>query len=185
MKRFSVNTQLIIKNAGIFLLIVLILITIILPTLKKIEALQKEITSIHKSMEIDYQKTRQMKRTLNELSAIEKEIDNIKKSFITPGQELSVIIELEGLAKKYSITQTLHANSTNIQLPNSDGVDYTFSFLNHGTFENHMNFLYEMERLPYYINISNLQWEKRSGSLEEDTSITLRFDGHIYAETTN
>ncbi|PIZ94517.1 MAG: hypothetical protein COX81_03380 [Candidatus Magasanikbacteria bacterium CG_4_10_14_0_2_um_filter_37_12] len=185
MKKFSVNKQLILTNIGIFIIIILIMVLIVIPTFKKISTLQKQIKDIHQTMEEDYQKVKQTKHTLSEIKNVEKEIENIQKTFINPGQELAIITELEKLAEKYHITQTLHASATNFKLPDGDGIDYTFSFLNHGTFENHMLFLKDLEQLPYYVNIGGLQWEKRAGNLDIETPLTLKFDGHIYAQIPN
>lgn len=180
MKSFPLKRQIFVLTAGIGVMIVLIIGLIIVPSVKRIIELKKNISDTHVLMEGQYQKVKQLRRSLRELKNVQTEVKEYAQSNLSPGQELSVITSLEALATKHNIKQTLHvALSDNPAGPVSLPF-YTFSFLNQGSWQHQLAYLKAMEELPYYLIIDSLQWEKSARGNASDNMLTLRFDARVY-----
>jgi len=158
----------------ISVIVISVLLIIIIPSIKKINTLQSDISQTQKDLEIRFQKTKKLKRSLRELGGIQESINIFKGSKIKQGNELAIITELENLATTQGIEQNLGISASEDS--------YKFSFLNHGTLDQHMRFFKALEDLPYYVLINKINWEKKSGEKTEDPTITTRFDATIYAD---
>lgn len=161
---------------------------VITPVVTDIRTLQTGIEETKALLETDHVKARQMRRTLQELPDIERELENYTGAFIEVGSELAVITELESLAAKHKLTQTLKATFTDVK-PSPSGRPstalpyYSFSFMTNGTFTDQMNYVRDLEQLPYYLIIDGFDWQKGNTKSGETTTsqVTLRFEGKIYA----
>lgn len=168
-------------------LITMIVVFVIRPSLHEILALKKEANRTQQFLETQYRKAKQLRRSIQELGQAYVRAQEFQRATIQPGKELAVITELERLAETYHIEQTLHVQFTNPQDKKTDagakkyGIQpyYTFSFLNHGTFADHVQYIKAIESLPYYVLIPSLQWEKRRLNPGEQSQTTLRFDADI------
>jgi len=188
--------------AVILFLLLGIVFAIVLPTIKKIRELKQDIASIENDMEARYQNAHKLRRTLSELTNIKDEADNYKKAVINHGQELSIVTELESLASQFNLDQTLNVSLVvpekkqttrlteegEIQIIKNDSVQktaseyYEFSFLINGPFNKELDYISSLQKLPYYIIISQIGWEKRENKTDNaNSSITLTFKGKIYA----
>lgn len=167
-------------------------ILIITPTIYKILSLRNDIGTIQQELENRYEKTQKLKRSLQELDNIKDVNNKFKTAIIQPGNELRVITELEKIAADNNIEQNtdlIFVDTTqDKKVKNADSKKYVlpqyyqFSFLNNGYFEDHINYLRALEKLPYYIIIDNLNFEKRKGEENIKNKITLRFNGIIYVQ---
>lgn len=189
MKHPSITQRVIFFTASLTILIVAIAIFIILPAMKKTVSLRDNVTKTQQALEHDYQKTLLLRRSIRELDAVYGKTQMFNTATIENGDELTVITQLENLASKHDVDQTLHVTFTDPKsIPAKERGKsasktnlpyYTFSFLNHGTFAQHIEYLKALEQLPYYVLIEGLQWEQRSAAGQ----VTLRFDGRVYAST--
>lgn len=187
MKHASIMKRLLVITILIFFVIICVGFFVVLPSVKRTRELQKHVQQTQVSLEQDYQKTIQLRRSVRELDAVYKQAQTYAQTTINSGDELNVITELESLASRYGVEQTLHVTFTDPKavpagerksLPTKLKLPYyTFSFLNHGTFEQHMHFLEALEHLPYYLIIDSIQLEQRSGDTDR---VTLRFDARVY-----
>lgn len=154
-----------------------------------------------------YEKTQKIKHSLLELSKIKVEIGEISKSLVDTGEELKIITELETIAQNNHIDQNIDLNfirksttknqktvnneedgapTTQVDTKNKRALPnyYKISLLNTGSFTDHLNYIQALEKLPYYIIIDNINFEKRQTNTPNQASpITLRFDAIIYANS--
>ena len=119
------------------------------------------------STEEQYQKIRLLKKSISELDTIKQETQKFKTASITKGEELRVIQGLEQLAPKHGVQQSLGVSY-------GDGV-YSFSFQASGNFYKLIEYIHDLETLPYYINISSMNW---SGGGE---NASVKFTGKIHS----
>lgn len=167
-----------------------ILIIVILPAVKTITGLERDITHTQEFLEKQYEKTQRLKRSFHEIESILTTTKTLEEAGVKVGNELKIITQLEDLAEAHSIKQTLNVSFTD---PKKDGEAknksvpdqlkqlpyYTFSFLNNGSYEAHLSYLKDMEKMNYYFIISSMQWENRQQG-QANGDITVRFDATLY-----
>lgn len=187
----NLKQKILISNFGITLGLLVVTALIIYPTVKNILSLRQDIATIENQLEERYEKTQKLKRSLKELSEIKNITSQMEQGLNKSGDELSIITTFEQLANQYQIDQNLNlsivdesqqknlAKNTARIFPHY----YRLSFLNNGFFTNHLHYLSAIEKLPYYVIIENLNFEKRQVSKNgEIMPVTLRFDAIIYVE---
>lgn len=203
----SLKKRLSIFTLSIALTAVLIAFLILLPAVKNILELRIYVSNMQQDLNDRYEKTQKLKRSLLELNKIKIEIGEISKSLVDTGDELKIITELEIIAQNNKIDQNIDLNfikesttknqktinnkegstpTTQIDTKNKRALPnyYQISLLNTGTFVDHLHYLQALEKLPYYIIIDNISFEKRQTSTPNQASpLTLRFDAIIYANS--
>lgn len=188
----SLKQKILLSNMCIVLFLFAIVGFIIVPSINYIVKLKKDINSIQLQIENRYQQAKKLKRSLTELGNLKQNASQFKQSFLKPGSELILITELEQIASRHQIEQNLNINLIDENTKNQNypvkeknilPVYYQLSFLNNGFMPDQMNFLRDMEKLPYYIIVNNLTIEKRKTSAEnEKNPVTMRFDAIVYVE---
>ena len=176
MTKFTLKHRLV----GAIILVVLLLgmigVFIVWPTINKIKELENEISKIEIQLEQRYQDSQKLKRTLHELESVKLGVDKFTQTTVKPRSELEIITTFENLATKHNISQAL---SITAEIDGNQEY-YQLSFLNNGSYQNHLDYLRDIELLPYYVIISGIKLEKRNN--EVGAPITTSFVGKIYVE---
>lgn len=193
MARINLRQQVLFTTIGIAVISIVIAGVIIVPAIRQILSLQTSINETQKFLEQQYEKTQRMRRSVHSLDSIILQTEKFQNTTIKEGDELRVITELEKLASDNNIEQNLRVEKidpkenkapteTEKNLPPilKKAPYYTFSFSNAGSFENHIEYLKELEKLPYYLNISSLQFDKKNAS----GLLGLRFNANVYIKET-
>lgn len=160
---------------------------IVYPAVLHILELQKTIKVTHSFLENKYQSIQKAKKSVAALPEIEKDIVLFSEAILRPGNELEFITNLETLADKHAVDQQLSAvlidESTKMtkERKQKGRPYYQFSFLNRGTYQNHLNYLKELESAPFYLLVDRIVFEKDTKNIENKDAIIVRFDGYIYA----
>lgn len=171
MKRLTLKQSTSVLIICISTVVLIVLAVVIIPSMSKIKTLETDIRQIQQELDGRYERTKRLRRSLRELSEIKVQVQKFKDAKIERGSELAIITQLEKLADKHTINQTLNVSfSSNA---------YTFSFLNHGSFSDQIAYLKALEQLPYYVEIKQISWNKQNNSGEK---ITTRFDAKIYVK---
>lgn len=186
MPQINIKKQMITMTILIGVLIFAIGFFVILPSIQTIRELKKNINDTQKFLEEQYEKTQRMRRSVHNLNDIVLQIAKFDKLSIKEGSELEIITQLEELASKHNINQTLRVTFYNASENPTQPKDlppllnkknyYIFSFNNTGSYENLAKFMKSVEELPYYFIIDSVQMSK----ISERTDVTLRFDGILY-----
>ena len=193
MTRINLKQQILFVTIGIAAISIIIAGLVIVPAIKQILSLKNSITETQKFLEQQYEKTQRMRRSVHNLDEIIKQTEKFQSITIKEGNELKMITELEKLAANNNIEQNLRvqkidpaeikgmpSEEENLPPVLKKTPYYTFSFSNTGNFENHVRYLKELEKLPYYLNISSLQFDKKNTS----GLLSLRFNANIYIKET-
>lgn len=97
---------------------------------------------------------------------------------------MEVITALENIATENNITQNM-----DMVLVNTDAKDkpalpqyYKISFVTNGYFSDQIAYLDALNKLPYYVIIQNLNFEKRNKKENENNPLALTFEARIYVE---
>lgn len=186
MQRLTVRQQIWVFSGIAATVIILILLFVVYPAVKQIRELQRTIKETHVFLEGRYQAIQKSKKSVTELSDVEEDVATYSQAVIKPGLELEFITRLEKLAEKHKVDQQLSAslidNPKNIsKLRKQKGRPfYQFSFLNRGSFVDHMAYLRELEQSPFYLIIDRIVFEKET-TADKKEQIVVRFDGFVYA----
>ncbi|PIY92775.1 MAG: hypothetical protein CO030_02040 [Candidatus Magasanikbacteria bacterium CG_4_9_14_0_2_um_filter_42_11] len=150
---------------------------IIYPTLKKMFMVSDDIKQIQQELDDQYNDTQAMRRTIRELDPVSKEVEQYKSLAMPNGDELTIIEELESLAKKHHLNQTLGATFSNTADPVVGLPYYTFSLVLNGSFQDIFSYIKTLEAQSYYVLIPAVSLQQ-SGDAGH---ATLKFEARIYA----
>lgn len=187
MKRLSIRKQTFLFIALSSVVLVCIVVFLMYPAVQNILALQKTIKETHVFLENKYQSIQKAKKSVAALPDVQKDIAVYEEGVIASGEELAFITQLEKLAEKHSIDQNLSAlfiddpkKQSNLRMQKARSL-YKFSFLNRGSYQNHLRYLEELERSPHYMFIDRIIFEKIAKPADPNSDVTVRFDGYVYA----
>jgi Tfp pilus assembly protein PilO len=184
--------RLILLISGMMGVGILIGAAVVFPTVRRIQGIGKEIYETEKFLEGEYLRARELKKSIVNIEDVARTARIFEHAIIRQEDGLRVITELEALAEAHRIEQSLDVQFTGadpkpgkrkeLNLPY-----FTFPFVNHGAFADMVQHLSDIERLPYYVFIDTLSWERerasrRSGSAEGP--LTLRFTARVYTAPT-
>ncbi len=178
MKRFTIKQQSFFMILFLVVIIGVIGFFVVLPAVRDILSLQMDITQTYSQLDQELQRTRRLRRSLSEFQIIKAGTKTFSSITIKPDQALKIIDEMETIAPSFGLNQTISVEIHDQKNP----ADYSFSFVNTGTLEQHLNFLKALELLPYYVMADHLSWSRVSGDTSEQL-LTLRFTATIYADT--
>jgi hypothetical protein len=157
-RHLSLKTRLVILICAMATAGGLIVALILLPTAKHISNLGQQIQQTERFMGREYERTRQLRKSIANLEAVTEDTRIFERAVIRPGEELRVITELEALAETHRIDQSL-----DVQFAPGAGkklASFTFTFTNRGAFPDHVQYLKTLEQLPYYLFIDKLEWRR-------------------------
>lgn len=186
----SVKLQLTLLISMISLVALSIAFGIVLPAIKSITQLDRDITQTQLFLEQRYRKTQRLRRSANAIENIRETTEKYRRATIEKGGELQIITKLEQLAATNNIDPNVSVRFTSKdealeQLTDKDNINlgqpyFTFSFLNHGLFVDQIKYLKALEELDEYFIVDGLQWEKRQQTTNTAAPVTLRFDADVY-----
>ncbi len=175
-KKLNTKNKIIIKIIIFLFLIIALFYFLFLPLLTSIEQSKKDIINakidIHNSNDQAQNSTALAKKLKN----IEPQINNLNKVFINKNRELEFITNLEGIANKNNIKQTIDLK--NIPDTTTSFTTIAIDIKASGNFNNLISYLSDLETNYYYININNLDIT----SLHNAHQTTLSFN---HGEQTN
>jgi len=183
MARLQLKHKITLVTAAILIGISSIIFLIIVPSIRYITEIKQNIENTEAELEENFTKIQLLKKSIRELDDVQEKTQNFYFATITEGDELIVIRELERIAEKYAIFQDLNVSYSDGTAQNKDekkdDPHYIFTFHNQGSFQDHLKFLSELDKLPYYIIIDKLQWTK-TNVRDENQQVNLNFNGKIY-----
>ncbi len=171
-----------------FLGILLITIGVVIPSVKRILSLQKQITDTQTLFEKQYREATLVRRSIREAPEISERLEMYGTATTKVTDALDLVTLFEKIATEKGVEQNIDVSCTDQkpvrgkgQKPDPVGLpSCTFTFLNHGTLEEHMAFLGALERLPQFLFIDSTTWAKRKGG--SPTDLTLGFAARVYVK---
>jgi hypothetical protein len=179
-------TRLSIKQSQIltlsYLLVVILAIggLVIIPTIRAIFTAEARVGELQSTLTAQHNSAKQLRRSIQEIESITTEVMPYTQATIALGSELEFITELQTIAESLNIDQTINVQFSKERTAGKLGQHFTISFLQHGTYANHLAFLRELERLDPYVIIPSVEFSLRSAK-EDDQPITLKFEATVYA----
>lgn len=164
--RLNLEKQTII-TVGIFSgIIFLIVLCVIIPTGTYIKRLNDETTTLKNYLEKKYETTSHLKSTIKKIEEIKLVVNDYPQYLFKHGDELALITALENIANKNKVTQKIQ--SSNLDQPSSDLVKVSLAIS--GDYEKTLNYLADLEKLNYFLNIEKLQLTSAENKQNMNTS---------------
>jgi Tfp pilus assembly protein PilO len=136
---------------------------IILPTMKDIEETAAQIESQRTDLDKKYYKSKSVRQSTKSLKAIEGDVEKLDRVFINQNQELAFITALEETANKNNINQNINLDLSS-GAKNNKYDKIPLKLTTQGNFINQFNYLRDLERLNYYLNIKSLDLSAGGGA---------------------
>lgn len=184
MKTLSLKKRLMLLTGSLLIGIIMVSGLIVWPVMNSINKLGENIAQTELYLEDQYLRSQKMQRSIRELDDVEKFVQKFSNFTVPPDADLELIQGLEALALLHNIDQNLDIQYKEDPQRGRSGV-YTVSFLNHGIYQDHIEYLRTLEELPYYVHIAGIKMERRASVNEKKQSlVTLTFTANIYASDT-
>lgn len=99
-------------TGGIAVVWVLIVGLLIYPRYLAITKINSEITDLRTQLELKYEKTKRLHKSQINLASAQALVSQQDNLFLKKGEELKLIVALEGLAEKYKLNQKINLSPT-------------------------------------------------------------------------
>ncbi len=153
--KINMKKRIFVVPAVFILFIAGLIYFIILPTMKDIEETGAQIKFQIADLDKKYYKSKNAKQSIESLKAIEGDVEKLDGVFISQDQELAFITALEKIAAKNNIDQNINLDLSPGAKNNKYG-KIPLRLAAQGNFINQFNYLHDLERLNYYLNIKSL-----------------------------
>lgn len=186
------------KNKELYLifiwtvLIFVVIFVFIVSNIKKIKAIAQEVTETEKYLQALQSSGQSKKEAEENYRLIKKDIPTLATVILQRGQELSLITSLEEIANQNNLQQKMNIylsdSKTTNTLPKEnqtiDNNSFPFQLTIDGNLINFLNYLNDLEKLNYYLNITSIKINQSQnplgGFLEvEITSLSSTDNVHI------
>lgn len=155
LQQLDLKQKIIINSIMLVLIVGSIIAFSIWPNIQKIKWINIEIKAQKEELEMGLVKLSRSFAS-GELRAVSAKLTELDKLFIKKGHEIDFIAMLENIAKENNIKQKLNINNLE-EINNCKGYKKApLQIFTQGSFLDAMNYLAELERLDYYINIDKI-----------------------------
>ena len=150
---------------------------IILPTIRDIQEINKEILFEKKSLETKFLSGQYYTKVYQDFKAIEPEIKKIQGVYIKKGEELNFITNIENISDRHGLEQKITRLNTNADSNKENLETLVLDVRLTGGFTQIMEFLSDLESLKYYFNIFNISFSSAGDKKNKISAIIL---GKVY-----
>lgn len=166
-----------INIVAVFIALLAVVFFIIYPAMHEITSIKKEIANEKAKLETKLNMGLNIKNVKKDLEEVQSSIDLLDNIFIAKGAELDFITELEQIADQNNI-----ALSINPDFSEDEAKKYfqavPLQFYLAGDYHNLLNFISELEAMPYYYNIDLIIASTNSDA--DDFPLNLQLMGQTY-----
>lgn len=161
--KINMKKRIFIVPAVFILFVTGLIYFIILPAMKDIKEIGAQIESQRTDLDKKYYKSKNAKQSTKSLKAIEGDVEKLDRVFIGKNQELAFITALEETANKNNINQNINLDLSS-GAKNNKYDKIPLKLTTQGNFINQFNYLRDLERLNYYLNIKSLDLSAGGGA---------------------
>lgn len=156
----SIRKKIIILVSIIAAAISAIAIFVIIPTIKNIKDISLKVNLMKIEVEKDYDSRITLRNAIGKLKKIQGATEDFMDICIKENEELTLITSLEDIAEKYSLAQEINLTyakeSDPAEKKNQVGIQISLK----GDYINIIRYLYDLRRMPYYINLYSVAVNK-------------------------
>lgn len=180
--KINLTKKIVINTLFIAVIIISLLYFLIFPSVRDIQEMKQSIEAQKIDLEIKYQKGQNLKHLSEKIKVIEPKINNLEEIFVKEDDSLAFVKTLENLAEKHNITQSIKLLDP-VESQNSYYKIIPIQLSTQGKYENQMDYLLDLERLDYYINIDILKITKKTSTINEEGEKEVAVSMFMSADT--
>ncbi len=188
MRRIPLRQSISLLIAVISIIILLLIIFVTMPVVFRISNLSGNIQETQAFLESQYEKSRQLKRSVSELPEAITKAAKFSAAYTAPDTEVDTIRLMERLAAEHNIKQSLNISfrEQGVAAPKRELTlqyrkpHYELSLLATGRFSDLMRYLDTLEKMPMHIIIDNVALSQGAADEEGVTTVNLRFNARIF-----
>jgi len=177
----SIKKRMVLSVVVVILVNVLIVYFIIIPTVTDIQAISDAVHRERVDLEKKYQRGQLLNKTLENFEQVKEQRGKIIRSFVAEGNELAFVTLLENIAEKNNLEQDIKldarraSESKNLYLSQKITITLT------GKYGELRRYLYELELIPYYINVNDISWTTPEKIQPANAPLSMTLAGKIYS----
>jgi len=174
--KLDVEKKLII-TVGIFLIVAsVVAITIVAPTVKQINDINRDTKQLRIYMEKKHENIMGIRQTKIKAEEVKEEVFSFINYFYYPERELKLITELEGVSAKNQIEQKINNYVV-------EGQTVKLSLSTTGDYQNSINYLNELENLNYFLKIDFLHLNQEQNRNDKKPITKMNLELSLYVNT--
>ena len=157
-------------TASVMVMVMLILamiVFIIYPSAKRIKQLSQDISVQKQELDDIYARGQNLSKTIKQYENVKPRIAELTGIYLQEGEELKLITALEQAASKAGVTLDKQLSSNKDSQNNSKILPLQLTV--GGNFAELIQFMVELEKMDYYLNVSNIRINKSSNSSSLNT----------------
>lgn len=159
--RFTLDKKIIAASVFFALGVALITAGVVAPMIRQIKEMERTIYNLRSFLERRYQKTVKMRTSAKDLEQIKEEVRFIDAYLFRRDDALRLITDLEAAASRHRV-------SYKITSPNLDAAEagqiIDLSVQASGPYRNVIEYLHDLETIPYFLIIKDLRLSNVEGS---------------------
>jgi len=185
MRRLPLRQSILMLIIVIVLIIIALAAFVTVPMILRIRNLNAEIQDTQLFLESQYEKTRQLKRSVNELPGIITQVAPYANAFTQKESEVAIITLFEDLAAAHNIVQSpnigYNASGSAPPIPTLTAQyrkpHYEITLTARGSFEDLMSYMNAIEHMPLHMIIDGLEL---SADGSDGETLSMRFIARIF-----
>lgn len=178
----SIKKKIIAYTLMIAIMIGGVIYGIILPTLKDIQKINDGVLAERIDLEKKYLRGQLLKTTIKNFEKIKPQEDKLDQIYIGQNEELKFITALEDIASRYGVKQDIQLAGETKSNTTSRG-PLTLEIVTEGDYLNVLQYLRDIERMPFYFNISKITVNTIGKQKTYSSPITITFKGQVFKST--
>lgn len=169
----KINTKQITKYLIQLVILAAVLLFFVIPYSSNLNTVHSQFKEEAKQLEIKFKTGEDFNQLANHYDELNEQLPTYDEILLTEGQELGLIEELESIAEKYNLTQTLTLDLQKDQFkPNIKRIPFNFHL--NGDYNNILRYLSEISNMNYNLTIQNISFKQSGDTLSVDIL------GHTY-----
>lgn len=162
--------------------IAVLLLFVIMPAINNISAMSNDIEARRIDLEEKYLRGQSLKKMMENLKNIDARIGDLDQIFIEKNDILGFITSLEKTAAENNIAQKINLLTEKDTKQNGYS-KIPLQISTEGKFSNQFNYLSDIERSEYYINISSLELSSSATQPQTEPEENKKIKTVIFADT--
>lgn len=180
--KFNLKNKIIASLAGFAILISALVYFIVMPTVRDIKAMGKNIEDQRVDLERKYLKGQSLKQLTINLKNIEPKLSLLDQIFINKNRDLEFITSLENQAGQAGVGQKINLGAPE-SAKNDEFQKNNLQLFTKGGFAGQLRYLLNLESLNYYINVNLLELTPaesgQAGAKGQESQISPKAGGNI------
>ena len=162
---------------GGILIVAAIFVFLFVPTLRDVRATADKIEHATAELDAQYANRKKLLTSVSDVKRVRETIQSLSSQFVPPGQELSFITAIEGIAASYGVTE--HMSLAPLETSPAPEIRTGFNLSLGGPFTQVMKALVDIEHMPQIVVFTSASVRPGTSQTGSDTPVLIVLQGAI------